>query len=493
VSLSQACFGNNVYDYSPTIQCFSNLLSTGFRRIILDIYWDYTQKSWSPCPVMLSNATSTSPSVQASSTTSTQSSATGPGKRQAPISTSSVPPNASPTLSVNAGPYSCEPNLTFPVLLRVLTDYMSTTATNLGAMMIYLDLNLHTATPPDGALTNLTPSQAPGMDQTIGTLINVNDSSILYTPLMLQQQRQNLDASWLSNKPTGTADAFYLATMKNQSTVVSPSGWPNEGYVEFSQRLLVSIGDIDSELNYNITADSNTIFKSSDILNVDKVTLSASGEVNQGCFFQADQMNLTNNNNSWALTDNLDISSLSTTELAFLPSISNLTACGVSPLLNSTLLNLTADAQIIPYQSVVFSSIWSWSFGEPRTIPTNATNSKLLRCAVMDASLSGRWRIADCSERHYGACVSTNQPFSWKMSAAQGSYSSHDQDCPSGTKYSVPRTGIENSHLFSAMKASDDAMSDGSIWLNFNSLNQPSCWVSKPFFFELCPKRTPYW
>lgn len=95
----------------------------------------------------------------------------------------------------------------------------------------------------------------------------------------------------------------------------------------------------------------------------------------------------------------------------------------------------------------------------------------------MDLSLGGRWRIEDCANRYFGACRDDNQPFIWKLSASRGAYSSHDGSCPDSTKYAVPRTGIENMHLLNTLRNDSDSLSDGVIWLNFNSLNQAGCWV----------------
>jgi hypothetical protein len=464
VSLSKACFGNNLYDFNPAIECLSNLLSIGFRRFSLDIYWDYGRNTWTPCPVLLSYVTSSSTKLN---------------RRQQSSATSSASPGPSPSpvgSLMTIGQYTCSQSLTFPTILQVVNDYLSNSSTNLGAAMTYLDINLHAATLPGTSLVDLTSSQTPNNNQTISFLVNVNASAKLYTPSLLQQQRQDLDASWLANNPIGTADSFYLATTQSGGKRITFSGWPDEGFVEFSRRLLISIGDIDAQLGYQLGQESNSIFKTSDVLALEQVTFNNASLLEKGCFFDPNQITITTVNNSWAITDNLNLPSLSSSDITYVPAISNLTACGISPFLNETLLNVTADKQLAPYQSIVYSSLWSWSYGEPRSISTNESNSKLMRCAVMDSSITGRWRVADCSEQHYGACRNASQPYQWRLSSSRGSYTSHDQNC-AGMAFSVPRTGIENSHLFAAMKQSTNALNDGSIWLNFNSLSTQDCWV----------------
>jgi hypothetical protein len=214
----------------------------------------------------------------------------------------------------------------------------------------------------------------------------------------------------------------------------------------------------------------------SEDISVDRnVSFGPSGKLDQGCFMNAD--NTSKSANSWAVSSQLGFLPLAPQSSTSIPSISNLTACGISPILNETLLGNTADKQIDPYRSVAYSSIWSWSPGEPRNISTTETNNALIRCAAMDSSLNGRWRVADCTERHYAACRSDSDPYSWRLSESKGTYSSGAGDCPKGSSFSVPRTGLENGHLFFVLSRSD--VSDTSpLWVNFNSLNRESCWVA---------------
>ncbi|KAI5197405.1 hypothetical protein AUEXF2481DRAFT_2764 [Aureobasidium subglaciale EXF-2481] len=81
VALTPVCFSDRVYEDAAAQQCLSNLLSIGFHRLIVDLYWDQSRQTWSLCPVELSNeGNSTSPIRTGAfpSSLSTSSSSTSP-------------------------------------------------------------------------------------------------------------------------------------------------------------------------------------------------------------------------------------------------------------------------------------------------------------------------------------------------------------------------------------------------------------------------------
>lgn len=111
---------------------------------------------------------------------------------------------------------------------------------------------------------------------------------------------------------------------------------------------------------------------------------------------------------------------------------------------------------------------------------SSESNSATLKCAAMDASQYGRWHVADCSERRYASCRVRDEPYVWRLSSSKGSYSTSADLCASDQSFSVPYTALEHSHLLGAIQArrssSDDK--DPTIWVNFNSLDVASCWVT---------------
>ncbi|THV98299.1 hypothetical protein D6D27_01618 [Aureobasidium pullulans] len=81
INLTPACFSDRRYEDVAAQQCLSNLLSVGFHRIIVDLYWDQSRQTWSLCPVELStDGNSTSPIRTGAypSSLSTSSSSTSP-------------------------------------------------------------------------------------------------------------------------------------------------------------------------------------------------------------------------------------------------------------------------------------------------------------------------------------------------------------------------------------------------------------------------------
>lgn len=385
---------------------------------------------------------------------------------------------------IQVGQYSCTNSIDLPVLAAVLADYLSSSQNNLEAIMTYLDLNLHVAaTPLNTSPQELNSSSLPPARELISNLLNVNLSSYLYTPTLLAADRLNLNSSWF----TGSNDIqlVYLNTTRNaKGELTTDNGWPSESLAELrhAYRLLASYGQIDPQLSrYNFSGDESVIFPQNTFLVNRPIQYSQSGIINQGCFFDPSINSISGQNNSWAVSSQILLpSTASGFDNMTIPSVSNLTSCGISPLLNETLLSITADINAHPYQKFAYSSIWTWAPGEPRNVSSNESNSATLRCAAMDASQNGRWHVADCSERRYAACRVRNEPYIWRVSSNKGTYSTSADLCAGDQNFSVPFTALESSHLLSVVQArrssSDDK--DPTVWVDFNSLDVANCWVA---------------
>jgi hypothetical protein len=532
IDLTSACFGRNVFAGDAAALCFSNLLATGFRRFVVDLYWDDGRRVWSFCPFQLpvsvfspetpassteaftsstvtvssvditprsnspdsarfntaTTATShqnkvvdqqTSPAVAPQSTLSTTTTSSGPQ------ATSSIEPTNATTL-VTAGPYACTPSIDLPVLTAVLAEYMRNSSDTLHAWVTYMTLNLHVARPPSAPLssgTSLNSSLFP-TNQLISTLLSVNLSSYLYTPTLLREDRANLNATWYADGES--LDGAYLNTTRDDKGQLSTkNGWPSESFLEFTNRayrLLAEFGQVDPQLGfYNLTGDETMVFPQNTLENSQSAQLGVSGDLD--CFFNSNESSISRENNSWAVSTQLQ----STRGVGL--SATNLISCGISPILNETLLNATADSDITAYQAVAYSSIWSWLPGEPRVIPSSAENSAHLRCSAFNGSADGRWRVSDCTERHFAACRVADEPYVWRISSSKATYSSSNMICPAGSSFAVPRTALENRHLLTAVsqRTGEDAK-DMIVWLNFNSLDVERCWVFG--VNSLCPYRS---
>jgi len=302
---------------------------------------------------------------------------------------------------------------------------------------------------------------------------------------MLQDDRTNLNASWYRASRDQQPDLNYDTIIIDQNGIhTTANGWPSESYIEFREgiRLLAEFGQVDPQMrDYNFSGDSPYIFPADYIQDIVSVDYSATNQITQGCFFDPNSTSLVSINNSWALSSDLRIlPPSSANQNITLESISNLTACGITPLLNQTLQNETADENALLYQTIAYSSIWSWATGEPRLIDPKADDADLLRCAVLDTAMSGRWLVDDCTNRYPAACRIASRPFEWIISDNTGTYSDGQENCHGNSSFGVPRTGLENRYLVQAASQymSDNPRSDTTrFWVNFNSLDLESCWV----------------
>ncbi|KAB2578074.1 C-type lectin-like protein [Lasiodiplodia theobromae] len=521
VSLTEGCFAKRQYDDAATRRCLSNLLAVGFKRFIIDLYWDAGRGLWSLCPVQipesasndddatlgiisstadasLSSVAMATGSLQARQATALSGSALGSATRTVSRTRSSTASSAqaSPTSVFQASPYTCSASLNVSTIASLFADYLDDTADTINASLIYLIFNIHAAASNSSssvAATAPAHRQMPTANTTLSNVLSADLASYLYTPGQLQGDRENLNATWFNNDVT-TDQALipalrYLDTVRDDNDIMSTvDGWPGEGVLEFGPdhyRLLTSFGRIDPQMEaYDIKADDGIIFPKGTFESIQNIALSDSGNVTTGCFFDESVDYLTGStNSSWAMSANFPAEgSMPAQYYTSSPSVSNITACGISPLLNQS-LSETADVSYEPYQAMVYSSIWSWADNEPRNVTNNVDNAVYLRCATMRASTHGRWVLTDCTEQHNAACrVRGDAPFQWRISDPAESYTDSKSICPENTAFDAPRTALENSYLFAALQARarenpGDFGADAAVWVNFNSLQVTDCWV----------------
>lgn len=347
-------------------------------------------------------------------------------------------------------------------------------------------LNLHAAAPASGG-----PAQAPSdtnLPQGASLLsaeLARNVSAYLYPPGDLLSQRDDLNrsGSWFSAYGAAHPLASYF-TVESGNTPSSPDGWPSEGFVELpgvSNRLTVGFGSIDPQMAaYNSTGDRAAIFPLGYLESITNVTYTDSGNVTTGCFFNPVETNLADVNSSWAVSSLGSGASATPAELStYLSQARSLTTCGISPILNATLGNASADQGFEPYLAFAQSTVWSWSAGQP----VNTTQRDDLgddRCAALN-STSGNWQVLDCGTSRRGACRVGSQPYEWEISDAQVPYDRMYLACDDDQTFDVPRTALENSYLawvwrmYRAGSQGDGV--DEMLWLNFNDLDINACWV----------------
>lgn len=389
--------------------------------------------------------------------------------------------------AINVDDYICTKSTTLELLLRVLSSHLDSTQTNVNSTVSYLILNLNEAATSSGNTSD--PVQhLPHGDSSLGSVVlspATNISNYIYTPNNLRQQRADLNASfsWFSVNPSRETESAYFNVDKSSGDDSTPDGWPAESFVELIQakRLLVGIGKVHGQLrNYNLTADASTIFRPGYLSAPAAVELATDGQLREGCLFDADVTAVSSINNSWASVG-LD-STIVTTLTSDLAAASNLTGCGITPILDISLGGRTADEDFRPYMDYIESTIWSWAPGEPRNNTDRDTDhpDTSNRCAVLNAA-SGYWQVEDCWKEHHNACLASGQPYKWTISSEATSYTDAGRSCDDGTTFETPRTALENRYLLHAWRSTIDERDfdeDSLLWVNFNDLDARACWVA---------------
>ena len=547
VALTPACFANNRFEENSAEQCISNLLAVGFGKWVIDLYWDAPRRIWSLCPVEMpgpgvGSGPISSPGALATSASTDHARVTQLASRQvysnelgssieslAPYMTKANAPESSttttssspttvtistsisanntflvvPTSAPNSetlyanGQYVCSRNVNLALLTSVLDDFLKTTDNTLQAFLYYFTLNLHSAAPiqaPNDLPSTVLPEDLPVAAELLSSIFNTNFSVYLYTPTLLAEQRQNLNISWFNVPKVSQPDVAYLdlQPVDNTNDVMSTTSFPNQAFlgVDGNRRLLLGSGTVDHSMQgYNFTGDSGTIFQDDIFQTEHPVTFANDGSIASGCYFNTSTTSITTSNSSWAVFSDLPALSPATfgarTYNTSTPLLTSLSLCGISPFLNQTLLNTTADIDIEPYLSFLRSTVWSWAYAEP-AVYTDPS----YRCAVLDTALStstsdaGRWHVGRCSSTRRAACRQNGAPHVWTISGTAAPYTNANATCPPNTTFAVPRTSLENAYLFSALRSAtttapsssnDDA--DTAIFLNYNSIDTEGCWV----------------
>ncbi|KAF1811404.1 hypothetical protein P152DRAFT_474579 [Eremomyces bilateralis CBS 781.70] len=574
ISLAAACFPDNQFLPSIGANCLSNLLASGFRRFIIDLYWDPPRQKWSLCPARLpswkvdadaggptmpqSTARPSLSSVvldglmpesregverrgarggedgvvvrrQAVSSTSAgngddvQSPTTEPSRASSVSSVSSngmvveaSAPPANPTRRLDPltgeevyrlGPYDCTGDLDLHLIGEVFSQYLWNTSNTLDASMSYLTLNIHAAATSDDferTPSSVTGSNLPRANESLTATLNNNLSSFLYTPQTLERERRNLNASWWALPLASQPNWEYMTVEKTPTGIfTTPDGWPSEEIIVFQRaiRLLAEFGEIDPEMSdYDPAFDMDTVFPSNYLKSGRETSFDAAGMISSGCFFDSEDTSIAQVNNSWAVTADFpttDLDSTQNTPYPLSPSISNLTICGISPLLNTALTNSTTASSPLPYQRLALSASWSWapdsldndtvSLTDDPILPPFDNPASPLRCAVLSLTHSGHWLPADCATSHRSACRVSHAPYNWLVTSSLDPFDSAFSACDDldrSAAFDVPRTGLENNYLYTAAEAAtraadldEDIAGDAQVWLAFNSIDRADCWV----------------
>ncbi|PWY89589.1 lectin C-type domain protein [Aspergillus sclerotioniger CBS 115572] len=497
VSLHAACFGDNVFDRTSAGTCISNLLVIGYRRFLVDVYWSPDQRDWLLCPVSLSEDTPVV-TVSSVSTASSTSSATATATTNSAQATVTAVASSSGSVLYELGPYRCSKNLDLSDLINVFREFFQTYNSEMTVYTRYISLNLHaaaSATSPTEPASPVTGSQLPTGSEFISSLFDDRLSSYIYMPSELAYERADLNKSWYEvedgYKPITEYFTIQEHPKKEQST---PDGWPCEKYLQLAKkkRLIIDYGTIDPQMkNYNQSYMSDVIFPPGYLTSTVSVSLDADGSIDTGCFYNPDATTVSQVNNSWAMSDYIPVPaglSQNSTLAAMTTVVTNLTACGLTPALNNTLFNKTADNDLQPYDEISLSTSWAWAIGEPADAGSSDDNSyaSVDRCAAMDLTKNGQWSAINCTKVRYAACRVGNLPFTWQLSTSPYTFrESYDHGCPENTSMAIPRTGLENTYLYQYLLTRTDVLDPTStienktqVLLDLNSIDVESCWVT---------------
>jgi hypothetical protein len=398
------------------------------------------------------------------------------------------------------GPYRCTNELDLSTLAEVLVGYFQDTASDLTTYTTYLVLNLHVAgsdSSPRKPASAVTGDDLPSSQtERVGSFLGLNLREYLYSPSQLAQDRSNLNESWYEVEESYMPIVEYYTIHEDQEGIQStPDGWPSSKYIQLakSDRVVMEYGSVDPQLaSYDLLQDQDAIFPPGYLTSAVGVSVATNGSVTSGCLYEAGATKVSQANSSWAISNGIPVAygaSDDSTMQSLDDTLAGITGCGMAPMLNTTLFGQTADVNVDPYRNVSLSAGWAWAIGEPQGAESGGGTQgvpKFNRCAIMDLSLGGRWRATNCTEQRRAACRVGNSPFSWALSNSTVEYSDVSGTCPPGSSFAVPRTGLENTYLYKYVLTQPQSIIDPNsldlsqreIYIDFNSIDVTSCWVS---------------
>jgi hypothetical protein len=318
INLSSSFFGNNYTD--SKLQGLSSVMSAGYRRLVLDLYWRSDLGNWQLCPEIIPDTTSTQhillnpdllgglnspnrtvtrplPTISTTPSNATQSTAS-----RLPLIDKDATFSEAVFLrdDVVVSSYTCTPWITLRHFLQTVDGYLGSIEPirnpentdiyililNLHNLNVTTNSNLQSVNTNSTWLDSMSSNQSLSLQQTIQSSIgqSLASTSKIYTPPNLTQDRANLTVSF------NTTGMPYFTAENNPDTqtLTTQTGWPPWSYlIEHRFQLLVGFGNnnLPSNTNYNITDDAQLIFDAADLggdsMNVVNVTsMEATGWTN---------------------------------------------------------------------------------------------------------------------------------------------------------------------------------------------------------------------
>ncbi|KAG2180793.1 hypothetical protein INT44_003800 [Umbelopsis vinacea] len=535
INLSSSFFGNNYTD--SKLQGLSSVMGSGYRRLVLDLYWRSDLGNWQLCPEIIPDTTSTqrmllnpdllgglnSPNRTVTrsmpTVSSTFSNATQSTTSYRPLIAKDVTSSEAvfSREDVVISSYTCTPWITFRHFMQALDVFLGSVEPirnpgnteifslilNLNNLNVTTNNNIPSVNTNSTWLSSMSYNQSLSLQQTIQSSVgqSLASTSKVYSPPNLTRDRANLTVSF------NTTGLPYFTTEGNPDTqtLTTQTGWPPWAYlIEHRYQLLVGFGsnNLPSNTNYNVTDDAQLIFNEVDLgggsMSVINVTsMEATGWTNcsvpgSNNYMVASGTETTGlvggvppggNAVSWSWAYMVDRGNPFSYESA-----NNASFCGYSPYFTAS----SYAANTYPIASNVsstlnnpmLSTIWSWDVGQPPYLVGSLRNGSNLLCASLQA-YNGRWKAADCAALYKVACRSVQDPNVWTLTSDYYSYDRAASSCPDKFKFEAPRTAQQNQMLFlvvqnatrTVSKVTIKSTADQYIWIDLNNAGGQDCWV----------------
>ncbi|KAJ2958016.1 hypothetical protein NQZ79_g6342 [Umbelopsis isabellina] len=509
INLASSFFGNNYTD--AKVQDIGSVLNMGYRRLVLDLYWDSSRGNWQLCPEAIPSADLQQHAAQrpdivlpiASINESATVQPVASYKKQSvnqssisamPRSQSSLLPSIRKGVVANRfeplqsdvtlGTQTCTPWITFRHFMNYINLYLNGVdplRNRANTDLFYLILNLNninvnssTGSQPINTdpqwTNNLSTNQSLSLRQTISSSMGQSllKTPRVYTPQNLTADRSNLSASF------NTTGLPYFTTAKNStsSKLTTDNGWPPWYYlIEKQVQLLVGFGDnlLPSDSNYNVEDDASYIFdqqalSGGSMMNVLNVSsMAATGWTN--CSTPGNNIYMVPSGNETTELDEVPAGGRAMSwSWAYMTdqgspfnyySGYNASSCGYSLYMTSTYSS--SEYPEAPNDSTtladpILSTIWSWDVGQPPYVVADSSNGSSLMCASVQVS-NGRWVACDCAQLFRVACQNQNDPNVWLLTNGYYSYDRAAAACPEQYLFDAPRNAQQNHMLFLTMKS----------------------------------------
>lgn len=257
LDLSTAFFGN---DFSfQQLQQVAQPLLMGYKRLVVDLYWDPTRSNWQLCPVAVNSSTAD---------------------------------------DVIVGRYTCAPRYLFKDFMASINDYLVSTEIGRASILtnlVTLILNIHDLP----STTSSSSSSSNKVDANLGQIVLSSLSKTtyelaprIYTPANLTTDRINISASFYAHGQ----ESYFPIQQQSTAITTTTTMWPQWLYlIQNKVQLLVGFGTIQqsNSSTFNITSfDQSIIFNSSSLTSATSTTIS----LNTSC-------SAVDNSTSWSFVN----------------------------------------------------------------------------------------------------------------------------------------------------------------------------------------------